>query len=167
MKGDDRTFQTTENIFPLFTYLLVITNPLHLRAFQLHGHFAFIKTVFSAAISFFILHEWMPFCCFPRSYEQSLKHSECPKKKKKKKAPEKSSFGFLIYLLLSLKLHCYCVIKSWVRIKESEGLTNNTQLFPFTSERPAPAFGLLLREGEERGSPLPASWLCFFYLLQI
>lgn len=99
MKGDDRTFQTTENIFPLFTYLLVITNPLHLRAFQLHGHFAFIKTVFSVAISFFILHEWMPFCCFLRSYEQSLKHSECPKKKKKKK-PLKSP------LLVSLYIFC-------------------------------------------------------------
>lgn len=95
MKGDDRTFQTTENIFPLFTYLLVITNPLHLRAFQSHGYFAFIKTVFSAAISFFILHEWMPFCCFPHSYEQSLKHRGSRKKKKK---PLKSPLLVFLYI---------------------------------------------------------------------
>lgn len=73
-------------------------------------------------------------------------------------------------LLVSLyALNCTAAmsLRAELETKESEGLTNNTQLFPLTSKGFAPAFDLLLGVGADRGIPFTMSWLCFFYLLQI
>lgn len=156
----------TTEIFPLITYLLVITNSLHLRAFQSNGQFAFIKTEFSAATTIFILCEWLLFCYFLHLHEQSLKHPGWPKKKKKSKPLESPPLVSLHAFCSPLNCTATMLLRAELEIKESEGLANNTQLFPLTSKRLTRAFGLLLREGGERGTPFPVSWLCFLYSMQ-
>lgn len=70
-----RELNNPEKIFlPLITYLLLITNSLNSRASQSHGHFAFIKTVLSAAISIFILLGWLPLCFLLHAFEQPMKN---------------------------------------------------------------------------------------------